>query len=89
MVLDFASALDNRPLRFNEFEEMMNQCVYVSATPGPYELEHTEQEVEQIIRPTGLLDPIIEVRPIKNQIDDIINEVNGAIEREERVLITT
>ena len=83
------SALDNRPLRFNEFEEMMNQCVYVSATPGPYELEHTEQEVEQIIRPTGLLDPIIEVRPIKNQIDDIINEVNGAIERGERVLITT
>ncbi|MFR8744274.1 MAG: excinuclease ABC subunit UvrB [Peptoniphilus sp.] len=83
------SALDNRPLRFSEFEEMMNQCVYVSATPGPYELEHTEQEVEQIIRPTGLLDPIIEVRPIKNQIDDIINEVNGAIEREERVLITT
>ena len=83
------SALDNRPLRFNEFEGMMNQCVYVSATPGPYELEHTEQEVEQIIRPTGLLDPIIEVRPIKNQIDDIINEVNGAIEREERVLITT
>lgn len=83
------SALDNRPLRFNEFEEMMNQCVYVSATPGPYELEHTEQEVEQIIRPTGLLDPIIEVRPIRNQIDDIINEVNGAIEREERVLITT
>ena len=83
------SALDNRPLRFNEFEEMMNQCVYVSATPGPYELEHTEQQVEQIIRPTGLLDPIIEVRPIKNQIDDIINEINGAIEREERVLITT
>lgn len=83
------SALDNRPLRFNEFEEMMNQCVYVSATPGPYELEHTEQEVEQIIRPTGLLDPVIEVRPIKNQIDDIINEINGAIERDERVLITT
>ena len=83
------SALDNRPLRFNEFEEMMNQCVYVSATPGPYELEHTEQQVEQIIRPTGLLDPIIDVRPIKNQIDDIINEINGAIERGERVLITT
>lgn len=83
------SALDNRPLRFKEFEEMMNQCVYVSATPGPYELEHTEQEVEQIIRPTGLLDPVIEVRPIKNQIDDIINEINGAIERDERVLITT
>lgn len=83
------SALDNRPLRFNEFEEMMNQCVYVSATPGPYELEHTDQQVEQIIRPTGLLDPVIEVRPIKNQIDDIINEINGAIERGERVLITT
>ena len=83
------SALDNRPLRFNEFEEMMNQCVYVSATPGPYELEHTEQQVEQIIRPTGLLDPIIDVRPIKNQIDDIINEINGAIDRGERVLITT
>lgn len=83
------SALDNRPLRFNEFEEMMNQCVYVSATPGPYELEHTDQQVEQIIRPTGLLDPVIEVRPIKNQIDDIINEINRAIERGERVLITT
>ena len=83
------SALDNRPLRFKEFEEMMNQCVYVSATPGPYELEHTEQQVEQIIRPTGLLDPVIDVRPIKNQIDDIINEINGAIERGERVLITT
>ena len=83
------SALDNRPLRFNEFEEMMNQCVYVSATPAPYELEHTDQQVEQIIRPTGLLDPIIEVRPIKNQIDDIINEINGAIDRGERVLITT
>ncbi|MDY3902872.1 excinuclease ABC subunit UvrB [Peptoniphilus sp.] len=83
------SALDNRPLRFEEFEEMMHQCVYVSATPGPYELEHTEQQVEQIIRPTGLLDPLIEVRPIKNQIDDIINEINEAIERKERVLITT
>lgn len=83
------SALDNRPLKFNEFENMMNQCVYVSATPGPYELEHTEQEVEQIIRPTGLLDPIIEVRPIKNQIDDIVNEIDSAIERSERVLITT
>ena len=83
------SALDNRPLRFNEFEDMMNQCVYVSATPGPYELKHTDQQVEQIIRPTGLLDPVIEVRQIKNQIDDIINEINGAIERGERVLITT
>ncbi|MCI5643493.1 MAG: excinuclease ABC subunit UvrB [Peptoniphilus sp.] len=83
------SALDNRPLRFEEFEEMMHQCVYVSATPGPYELEHTEQQVEQIIRPTGLLDPLIEVRPIKNQIDDITNEINEAIERKERVLITT
>lgn len=83
------SALDNRPLRFNEFESMMNQNVYVSATPGPYELEHTEQQVEQLIRPTGLLDPIIEVRPIKNQIDDILNEIDEIISRKERVLITT
>lgn len=83
------SALDNRPLRFNEFESMMNQNVYVSATPGPYELEHTEQQVEQLIRPTGLLDPIIEVRPIKNQIDDIVNEIDETISRKERVLITT
>ena len=66
------SALDNRPLKFEEFEEKINQIVYVSATPGPYEMEHTPEMVEQIIRPTGLLDPIIEVRPIEGQIDDLI-----------------
>ena len=84
------SALDNRPLRFEEFEALVSQAIYVSATPGDYELEKTHGEVaEQIIRPTGLLDPIIEVRPIDGQIDDIINEIQDRIERNERVLITT
>ena len=84
------SALDNRPLKFEEFEEKINQVVYVSATPGDYELDKTEGKVvEQIIRPTGLLDPTIEVKPIKNQIDDIVNEINKRIEKNERVLITT
>ncbi|KMK77456.1 excinuclease ABC subunit UvrB [Alkalihalobacillus pseudalcaliphilus] len=83
------SALDNRPLRFEEFEKKMNQVVYVSATPGPYELEHTPKMVEQIIRPTGLLDPIIDVRPIKGQIDDLIEEIRERTERNERVLVTT
>ncbi len=84
------SALDNRPLKFEEFEEKINQVVYVSATPGDYELDETEGKVvEQIIRPTGLLDPTIEVKPIKNQIDDIVNEINKRIEKNERVLITT
>ncbi len=83
------SALDNRPLQFDEFENMMNQTVYVSATPGPYEKERTEVIAEQIIRPTGLLDPIIEIRPSKNQIDDIISEINNVVSKEERVLITT
>ena len=84
------SALDNRPLRFEEFEKIINQVIYVSATPGDYELEKTHGEyAEQIIRPTGLLDPIIEVRPTKNQIDDIISEINERIEKTERVLITT
>lgn len=83
------SALDNRPLQFNEFESMVNQILYVSATPGPYEYEHTENTVEQIIRPTGLLDPIIEVRPTNNQIDDLVNEIRKVIDREERVLVTT
>ena len=84
------SALDNRPLRFEEFEKIINQVIYVSATPGDYELEKTHGEyAEQIIRPTGLLDPIIEVRPTKNQIDDIIDEINERIEKHERVLITT
>ena len=83
------SALDNRPLQFNEFESMINQILFVSATPGPYERENEEQEVEQIIRPTGLLDPIVEVRPTKNQIDDLVTEIYKNIEKNERVLITT
>lgn len=83
------SALDNRPLMFQEFENYVRQAIYVSATPGPYEIEHTPEMVEQIIRPTGLLDPIIEVRPIEGQIDDLIGEVNERIKRNERVLITT
>ncbi|KXZ17219.1 excinuclease ABC subunit B [Bacillus nakamurai] len=83
------SALDNRPLRFEEFEKHMHNIVYVSATPGPYEIEHTPEMVEQIIRPTGLLDPIIEVRPIEGQIDDLIGEIQARIERNERVLVTT
>jgi excinuclease ABC subunit B len=83
------SAMDNRPLRFEEFEEKVQQLLYVSATPGPYELEHSPEMIEQIIRPTGLLDPIIEVRPIEGQIDDLLGEINERIEKNERVLITT
>ena len=84
------SALDNRPLRFEEFEEKIKQAIYVSATPGDYELEKVKNKyVEQIIRPTGLLDPIIEVRPINGQIDDLINEIRERISKNERTLITT
>ncbi len=83
------SALDNRPLNFNEFEELVTQAIYISATPGPYELQHSKQVVEQIIRPTGLVDPVVEVRPIKGQIDDLLNEINLVTERNERVLVTT
>ncbi|WP_339298264.1 excinuclease ABC subunit UvrB [Paenibacillus sp. FSL R5-0623] len=83
------SALDNRPLKFDEFEGKMDQIIYVSATPGPYEIEHTDTMVQQIIRPTGLLDPIIELRPTKGQIDDLIGEINDRIAKDERVLITT
>ncbi|MBG9816235.1 excinuclease ABC subunit UvrB [Bacillus safensis] len=83
------SALDNRPLTFNEFEKHINHIVHVSATPGPYELEKTPEVVEQIIRPTGLLDPIIEVRPIEGQIDDLIGEIHARVEKNERVLVTT
>ncbi|MCM3618814.1 excinuclease ABC subunit UvrB [Sutcliffiella horikoshii] len=83
------SAKDNRPLRFEEFEKKTAQLVYVSATPGPYELEHTPKMIEQIIRPTGLLDPIIEVRPIKGQIDDLIGQIHQRVEKNERVLVTT
>lgn len=83
------SALDNRPLKFSEFESMINQILYVSATPGKYEKSHNLKEIEQIIRPTGLLDPVIEVRETNGQIDDIIGEVNEVIKNGERVLITT
>ena len=83
------SALDNRPLRFEEFEERIPQMIYVSATPGPYEMDHTPTVTEQIIRPTGLLDPLIEVRPINGQIDDLIREIHDRIEKNERVFITT
>ena len=83
------SALDNRPLTFEEFEQKTNQLIYVSATPGPYELQHTPKMTEQIIRPTGLLDPKIHVRPIEGQIDDLIGEINKRTERNERVLVTT
>jgi excinuclease ABC subunit B len=83
------SALDNRPLKFEEFESLINQIIYVSATPGPYEREHSEQIVEQIIRPTGLLDPKIDVRPIEHQIDDLVKEIRIRAEKNERVLVTT
>lgn len=83
------SALDNRPLTFTEFENHVDQIVYVSATPGPYELEHTPEMIQQIIRPTGLLDPTIDVRPIEGQIDDLIGEIQDRIKRNERVLVTT
>lgn len=83
------SALDNRPLKFEEFEDHIHQIVYVSATPGPYEIEHTPKMVQQIIRPTGLLDPIIDVRPIAGQIDNLIDEIRDRIDKQERVLVTT
>lgn len=83
------SALDNRPLKFTEFEAMMNQVIYVSATPAQYELERSKNTVEQVIRPTGLLDPVIEVRPTKGQIDDLIKEIRIRSKKDERVLITT
>ncbi|MBM7712953.1 excinuclease ABC subunit UvrB [Enterococcus xiangfangensis] len=93
MLVDYGfrlpSALDNRPLQLKEFEERVNQIVYVSATPGPYEHEQTDTVVEQIIRPTGLLDPVIEVRPIMGQIDDLVGEINERAERNERVFVTT
>ncbi|MEI5907654.1 excinuclease ABC subunit UvrB [Bacillus spongiae] len=83
------SAMDNRPLQFNEFEKKTNQLVYVTATPGPYEIEHSPKMVEQIIRPTGLLDPTIEVKPIEGQIDDLVDEIQERINRNERTLVTT
>ena len=83
------SALDNRPMRFTEFEQMMHQCLYVSATPGPYERDHSKEIVEQIIRPTGLLDPKITVRPTDHQIDAIVDDIQDRVAKKERVLITT
>ena len=82
-------AFDNRPLKFDEFAERIHQVVYVSATPGPYERERSGQIVEQVIRPTGLLDPVIEVRPVEGQIDDLIDEINKRSEHNERILVTT
>ncbi|GAA3658322.1 excinuclease ABC subunit UvrB [Asaccharospora irregularis] len=83
------SAYDNRPLNFEEFEGNINQMLFITATPGPYEIQNSTTIAQQIIRPTGLLDPIIEVRPINNQIDDLVGEINKTIEKGERVLITT
>jgi len=83
------SALDNRPLTFEEFEGHLNQVVYMSATPGPYELERSERVVEQLIRPTGIVDPVIEVRPTEGQIDDLLEEIRQRVERGERALVTT
>ncbi|WP_010624237.1 excinuclease ABC subunit UvrB [Companilactobacillus versmoldensis] len=83
------SALDNRPLKLEEFEKHVNRIMYVSATPGPYELDRTKNVVQQVIRPTGLLDPKIEVRPIMGQIDDLVAEINDRVEKHERVFVTT
>lgn len=83
------SAYDNRPLKFNEFEDRINQCIFVSATPGDYEKEHSEQTVEQVIRPTGLLDPLVVVKPAINQVDDLIGEIRQRVQKNERVLVTT
>lgn len=83
------SALDNRPLKFVEFENHIHQIIYASATPGPYELEHSSQIVEQIIRPTGLIDPQVEIRPTKGQIDDLLKEIRSRLGRGERTLVTT
>ncbi len=83
------SALDNRPLRFDEFERLMPQAIFVSATPGKYEAEHSDQVVEQVVRPTGLLDPVVEVRPVGTQVDDLLSEIAKVTALNERVLVTT
>ena len=93
MLVDYGfrlpSALDNRPLRLEEFEKHVNQIIYVSATPGPYEYEQTDHIIQQIIRPTGLLDPVVEVRPIMGQIDDLVGEINERVAKNQRVFVTT
>ena len=83
------SAMDNRPLNFGEFEERANQIVYVSATPGPYEYEHSQQMIEQVIRPTGLIDPLIEVKPTEGQIDDLLFQIRARVDRGQRTIVTT
>ena len=83
------SALDNRPLRFDEFESLLPQTIFVSATPGPYEEKRTPQVIDQVVRPTGLLDPQLEMRPVESQVDDLLSEINLRTERQERVLVTT
>ncbi|MBI5448347.1 MAG: excinuclease ABC subunit UvrB [Gammaproteobacteria bacterium] len=83
------SALDNRPLRFEEFEKITSQIIYVSATPGPYEMEHSDVVAEQVVRPTGLLDPEVEIRPVSNQVDDLLSEIRKRTKVQERVLVTT
>ncbi len=83
------SALDNRPLMFSEFEQLTGQRIYVSATPGKYEAENADQVVEQVVRPTGLIDPVVEIRPVSTQVDDVLSEINKVVEKNERVLITT
>ncbi|MEE8387383.1 MAG: excinuclease ABC subunit UvrB [Acidiferrobacterales bacterium] len=83
------SALDNRPLRFDEFEQLMPQTIFVSATPGPYELEHAPDVVDQVVRPTGLIDPALEVRPVVTQVDDLLSEIRKRVAANERVLVTT
>ena len=83
------SALDNRPLRFDEFEKLMPQSIFVSATPGPYEMEHCSKVVDQVVRPTGLIDPEVEIRPVGTQVDDLLSEIRKRVEKNERILVTT
>jgi len=83
------SALDNRPLRFDEFEKLMPQSIFTSATPGPYEMEHCSRVVDQVVRPTGLIDPELEVRPVGTQVDDLLSEIRKRVEKNERILVTT
>src|SRR5690606_28681066 len=83
------SALDNRPLRFDEWEKLAPQMIFVSATPGPYELQHSGQVVEQLVRPTGIVDPEVIIRPVRTQVDDVLSEIRACVARDERVLITT